>query len=305
MMASNPKNSPYNPDNSMVYSQWRERKLASYPATSADLLVPLADLAEPVPDEYSDMFDRLARFNMVIYAGPPSDGDDADAAKHILTALFSGFGLKRIDSNLGADDDSISALSVTEGANRRYIPYTDRPISWHTDGYYNPPDRRIRGMALHCVQAAGDGGDNRLMDPEIAYILLRDENPDYIAALMHPDAMLIPENDMGNGEIRAAQGGPVFSIDEGDGCLHMRYTARTRSIEWRDDDTTRAAVGFLSEILTDGSPYVFSHRMAAGEGILCNNVLHNRSAFMDDADNKRLVLRARSYDRCAFKELKK
>lgn len=297
-MIHNTNHSPYNLGNSMVYGKWREQKLASYPAGLADLRITLADPAEPGPDEYSAMLERLARFNMVVYAGPPSHGVDRDTAKDILNALVFRFGLKRLDSNPCADEDSISVLSVTEGARRRYIPYTDRSISWHTDGYYNPPARRIRGMALHCVQAAAHGGDNQLMDPEIAYILLRDENPGYIRALMRPDAMLIPENDMGNGEIRPAQGGPVFSINGNDGCLHMRYTARTRSIQWRDDDTTAAAVGFLSEILTDGSPYVFRHRMAASEGILCNNVLHNRSAFVDDGDHKRLVLRARSHDRC-------
>lgn len=297
-MNNDTKHSPYSLANSTAYGQWRERKLACYPASSADLRVSLADPGKPTTAEYNTMLNRLDSFNMVVYAPPPSGGVDGDAAKDILYALGSRFGLKHLDSNLCADEDSISVLSVTEGAHGHYIPYTDRLLSWHTDGYYNPPGRQIRAMALYCVEAAADGGDNRLMDPEIAYILLRDENPDYIDALMHPDAMLIPENDMGNGEIRPAQGGPVFSINGNDGHLHMRYTARTRSIKWRDDETTRAAIGFLSEVMADGSPYVFSHRMAAGEGILCNNVLHNRSAFIDDADHKRLVLRARFYDRC-------
>ena len=40
------------------------------------------------------------------------------------------------------------------------------------------------------------------------------------------------------GIARAAQTGPVFSIDPASGDLHMRYTARTRSIEWKQDATT-------------------------------------------------------------------
>jgi hypothetical protein len=64
-----------------------------------------------------------------------------------------------------------------------FIPYTHKPINWHTDGYYNTLDRRILGMTLHCAQDAEAGGENALLDHEIAYIQLRDANPDYIAAL--------------------------------------------------------------------------------------------------------------------------
>ena len=34
-------------------------------------------------------------------------------------------------------------------------------------------------------------------------------------------------------------------------------------------------------------------------GILCNNVLHERSGFVDDASAPRLLFRARYYDRVA------
>jgi len=301
-MIFKPKNSPYNLDNKGVYSAWREQKLALYPATAEDLLVTLSGDPNTAGDEYAAMQERLADFNMVVYAHSPIEADEPMASKKFLNTLIRRFGLLRLDAHQCADDDSISLLSVAEGGERkRYIPYSNRAISWHTDGYYNTPDHQIRGMGLHCIHPAADGGDNQLMDPEIAYILLRDENPDFIRALMHPDAMLIPENDLGDGEIRPPQGGPVFSIAD-DGSLHMRYTARTRSIEWRDDATTRGAVDFLTGILSDDSPYVFHHRMSAGEGVVCNNVLHNRTSFVDDDENKRLVLRARSYDRCV-KEL--
>jgi hypothetical protein len=35
--------------------------------------------------------------------------------------------------------------------------------------------------------------------------------------------------------------------------------------------------------------------MKAGEGVICNNVLHNRTAF-EDNENKRLLYRARYYN---------
>jgi hypothetical protein len=147
------------------------------------------------------------------------------------------------------------------------------------------------------VRPAAAGGENRLLDPEIAYILLRDADPEYVRALSVRDAMTIPANTAEGTEIRAAQTGPVFSVVSG--ALHMRYTARTRSIEWQADETTRAAVQFLGRILDADSPYVFAHRLAGGQGLVCNNVLHNRSAFTDDPalGLRRLVYRARYSDR--------
>ena len=56
---------------------------------------------------------------------------------------------------------------------------------------------------LHCVSPAADGGENGLLDPEIAYLRLRDENPEFIRALMAPDAMTIPANTEEGGENRA------------------------------------------------------------------------------------------------------
>jgi len=49
-------------------------------------------------------------------------------------------------------------------------------------------------------------------------------------------------------------------------------------------------------LLNENNPYVISYRMQAGEGIIANNVLHNRTAFTD-GEEKRLLYRARYYDR--------
>jgi alpha-ketoglutarate-dependent taurine dioxygenase len=78
----------------------------------------------------------------------------------------------------------------------------------------------------------------------------------------------------------------------------MRYTARKRSIIWKNDKTVEHALAFLHEIL-QGNPYLFRYRLSAGEGVISNNVLHNRSAITDSssADEKRLLYRARFYNR--------
>jgi hypothetical protein len=107
--------------------------------------------------------------------------------------------------------------------------------------------------------------------------------------------MTIPANAGEGIEPRPAQSGPVFCEEAG--ALHMRYTARTRSIEWRADETTHTAVERLKQILETPSPYVFTLRLASGQGLVCNNVLHDRSAFADAPGAGRLVYRARYLDR--------
>ena len=57
-----------------------------------------------------------------------------------MRALGQQFGLERLDGNLRADEDSITSLRVKpEMQENHYIPYTNRPLNWHTDGYYNTP----------------------------------------------------------------------------------------------------------------------------------------------------------------------
>lgn len=287
---------PFDLGDDSAYGAWRDTKLDAYPRHASDLVVEIADPRSLSPAESEAILLRCRRANMAIYVASAQLGAD----KEIPRQLGAQFGLTHLDPNMLADEDGITSLCVVPGkSGRGYIPYSNRRLLWHTDGYYNPPERNIRAMLLHCVRPAQEGGENRLLDPEIAYIALRDENPEWIAALMAPDAMTIPANTESGAETRAAQPGPVFSLDPATGNLHMRYTARVRSIEWKDDATTRAAVAALERILGEQSPYVFRHRLAAGQGLICNNVLHDRSAFADSAgaDAGRLVYRARYYDR--------
>jgi hypothetical protein len=242
----------------------------------------------------------LVKANMALYTITGGDGASPEKQKKWLRRMGEVFGFSRLDVNLCADDDGITPLSVDQSGSRgTYIPYTDRPLSWHTDGYYNSPDHTIRGLALHCVRPAKIGGENRLMDPEIVYILLRDRNPAFIRALSRGDAMTIPANEEeGMDAVRTEQSGPVFSVSPADGSLHMRYTARKCNIRWRDDYATRNALMALEEILlADPGAYGFRYRLAAGQGLISNNVLHDRAGFEDGVGLGRLLYRARYYDR--------
>jgi hypothetical protein len=287
---------PFDLRDETAYGRWREKKMTTCPVSAAELTVEVAGLDALGARERGAIAERCQKTNMAIYACRA--GGTADPAA--MRTFAAGFGLRRFDRHLCSDDCGVSELAVAAtGGRRSYAPYSDRGLSWHTDGYYNEPSAKIRAVLLHCVQAAESGGENLLLDHEIAYIHLRDENPGYIEALMHPQAMIIPANREGDTEIRPARSGPVFSVDPATGALHMRYSARARNIIWRDDPATRAAVACLNEFLTDPDGPAIGCRLSPGQGIISNNVLHNRAAFRDGPQRRRLVYRMRFYDRIA------
>jgi hypothetical protein len=289
---------PFDLSDVAAYARWREEKLDTAPTRLDDIVVSVNDPRTLSADERRRIVELSARCNMAVYVG--RTGGDPD--KDIPRLLGEQLGLKTLDGHWLTDSDGISPLSVIgaeeRGERKDFIPYTDKPIKWHTDGYYNTPERTIRGLMLHCVQSAATGGENQLLDHELAYIALRDENPDFIRALSAPAAMTIPPRMDEDGEARAAQSGPVFSVNA-DGTLHMRYTARTVSIIWREDVITQAAVAALAKLLALPTPWTLHGRLEPGMGLVCNNVLHDRSGFTETAEKRRLLYRARYYERVA------
>lgn len=290
--------SPFSPDNDALYQCWREQKLQHYPIYLDDLIVEVRDPRHLTVTEHQAMLARCRKANMVIYAG--KTGDDPD--RSIPHRMAQQFGLQHLDHNWLADNDGLTSLTVAavnSGAREHYIPYSNSLIQWHTDGYYNLPEQQIHGLLLHCVQSAPEGGKNRLLDHEIAYLRLRDQNPDYIRALMQPDVMTIPARTDGDTVARAKNVGPVFSVDAVTGDLHMRYTIRGRNVVWKDDPLTREALAALGDWLEGDSTYIFRGKLEPGMGLVSNNVLHDRSGFTDTQDRRRLLYRARYMDRLA------
>lgn len=287
--------SPFDLDNDIAYHAWLESKMDDYPQNIEDIIVEINDPRKLSGVEYKVICELLKKTNMAIYAG--NTGNDPD--KDIPDQLAQRFGLFSPDDNRGADD-GITALRVVGDEWRgEYIPYTNKPIHWHTDGYYNTSHHQINALFLHCVSPAASGGENALLDHEIIYIRLRQQNPDYIRALMQSDVMMIPANVSKEGKvIRPDRYGPVFSVSAS-GDLHMRYTARTRSIQWKQESLVQEAVALLHDYLHTDSPYIYRGTLQSGQGLICNNVLHDRSGFDEDEVHKRLLYRMRYYQRIA------
>lgn len=285
--------SPFALDNPHGYAQWRAHKLAH---AGVPLPITLGNPANLTDSERNALLRTCALRNFALFRSAARPADVPSA----LQAFGRRMGLLRLDQNLCADDSGITAITVRATAtDHTYIPYTSRPLGWHTDGYYNADQQQVRAWLLYCEQPAAEGGANELLDHEIAYIRLRDQNPAWIAALMADDAFTIPSNTEGGAQIRPDHSGPVFSISPHDGTLHMRYSARQRNIVWKDDPTTREAAAFLLYLFERGDDHIVRYRLQAGEGVISNNVLHRRDGFRDapDGSSKRLLHRARYHQR--------
>jgi len=302
-MPHKPKNSPSAPLSAQVpghfnlsdhdaYRAWRQQKLLDYPTDTQALCIDIQNPCSLSNRERTKIQTQLNKTNLVIYK---CVGEAL--TKEGLNALTAQLGLQQLDHNLCADNDKITSLQVREsGRHGGYIPYSDKRLSWHTDGYYNPPAQQVRAIAMHCVRPAYEGGENQYLDPEILYIQLRDTNPSWIDALQHPQAMVIPPNIEKGKLIRDVTPGPVFSVIPS-GHLHMRYSARTRNIEWLESEPIKQATAFITDYLNSESDTLFRYRLKANEGVISNNVLHNRTAFKDEVKPGRLLYRARFYER--------
>ncbi len=289
----------FNLDDEGAYQAWRQAKLDGYPQTLTDLIVEIQDPFAMTDAEREALIRVCAKANMVIYAIKDPDS----VTENPLPAMLRQLGVNDVDHNLGASSDGLSKLSPGGSAHApfaNFIPYRKAQIGWHTDGYYNPNDNQVKTLALYCERPAHEGGENELLDHEIAYIRLRDENPEHIRAFLDPEVMTIPARMEGDKVARPDRSGPVFSIQGGH--LHMRYTARTKSIRWKDAPEVEAARAALTRIMKEEPEYLFRGRLEKGLGLISTNVLHTREAFEDkDGEPKRELYRQRCFDRVPTK----
>ena len=112
-----------------------------------------------------------------------------------LLRFVESIGMKTYDCN-NIDSNRISTITPRKTSKVSYIPYTDKALNWHTDGYYD--EKSIFSWLLHCISPASEGGENYLLDHELAlreYVLRHDD----INNLMSEDIFNTLENDINNG----------------------------------------------------------------------------------------------------------
>lgn len=289
---------PFNLSCPVDFEKWADQKLSFYRTDR------IKDIAQAIvigadgsvdEDRIKAIKQRVGRYGFALYR---IDGRH-EFGPGELNRLGDSLGLRQLDANLCASEDRISVItdeSATEGNKQRYIPYSNRPLNWHTDGYYNPRHQAVRAFILHCNQPAASGGESGLIDPEIIYLFLRRKNPDFIRALCRPDVMQIPANDQDGKCLREKTCSSVFQISDDRRTMSMRYSQRKRHIHWLDDDLTQEALEELNRLLATDADWSLSMRLQAGEGIISNNALHCRRQYLDDKSSRREFLRARYYN---------
>ena len=292
---------PFNISAQTDFEGWADYKLSLYDEDALDKVVdPVIISADGCLTDVQRkaIQQKVERYNFALYR--VNGGGEFGSAD--LNRLGQSLGLRQLDANLCAEEDLISVITDTSATKEgrlprnRYIPYSNRALNWHTDGYYNPVKQRVLAFILHCQQQAESGGDNILIDPDIIYLLLRRQNPAYITALSRDDVMRIPANTQDGVCIREETTSSVFQTSADFTRLAMRYSQRKKHIIWRDDNLTQAALSELNRLLDSDSNWRIKVRLKPGEGIISNNVLHCRQQFTDGIGSRRLFLRARYYN---------
>ena len=268
---------------SAEFLRWAEEKEKNIPENIDGIFVNIHDINNVKTSEIAKIKETINKYNSCIYSSKIALKSNTDLLKFVELV-----GMRTYDCN-NIESSKISTITPIESNKINYIPYTDKSLNWHTDGYYDK--KSIFSWLLHCVNPATQGGENYLLDHELAlreYVFSNDDIDD----LMAGDALTIPESkDTSRSEISTY----VFSFKNQYKKLHMRFSMRKDNIG--TSPKASLAVTKLKKIIeNDCAKYSLSYKLQKNEGIITNNILHGRKAFKDDMVKRRL-LRIRSYER--------
>ena len=265
------------------FLRWAEEKEKNIPRNINGILVNIHDINNVKTSEITKIKETINKYNSCIYSSKIALKSNTDLLKFVELV-----GMRTYDCN-NIESSKITTITPLENNKINYIPYTDKSLNWHTDGYYDK--KSIFSWLLHCVNPATQGGENYLLDHELAlreYVFSNDDIDD----LMAGDALTIPESkDTSRSEISTY----IFSFKNQYKKLHMRFSMRKDNIG--TSAKASVAVTKLKKIIeNDCAKYSLTYKLQKNEGIITNNILHGRKAFKDDMVKRRL-LRIRSYER--------
>ena len=201
------------------FIEWAAKKDLDIPSNINDLKVSISDINHVSKAEISQIKQKLTKFNCCIYAS----GTNLDDNSKIMRFAQS-LGMRTFDSH-NIDDSAISTISANKDENNmRYIPYTNKGLNWHTDGYYD--SKPIFSWLLHCIEPALSGGENFLLDHELAireYILKYDD----IIYLTNNETFSIPTDEVAKREITSNY---VCDMNNEYKKLHINFSMRKENI---------------------------------------------------------------------------
>ena len=271
------------------YKRWKDKKLESFTRNLDDLTVQIHSPSALSKPEKSRVISLLSSNNIVFIHIDKITCRDKPSIKSFARQI--GLGNYELDSQ--SDKDGLTEIKDIEDEKRlsEYVPYTNKELNWHTDGYYTDQNNSVLAWMLFCQEAAEDGGMNKYLDHEIAYILFNNKSDKLKDLLLH-DACCIPTNTKTN---RKEVYNPVFMFK--DEKLHMKFTMRERNITWNKNITE--AINILKSIIKESSDYHIINKLEPGNGVITNNIIHMRTAFTNSKNKNRLLYRLRSKQRVA------
>ena len=274
------------------YKRWEEKKLNNFVPQADNLMVEIINADSLKQSEKSKIKDLLAQHNLVFYQFKSIKKSTSDS----VLSFSKQLGLEDFDYNLRTDKTGLTSITAQDDVDKQdeYVPFTTKQLNWHTDGYYNLPKESIHSWLLHCEEPAKDGGENEFLDHEIAYILFNQKNKN-ISCLMDSNAYTIPKNEKTG---RESVNGYVFSFDNKYKKLHMRFTMRENNISWNKNAVKE--INELKEIIKESEKYHIKYKLDYRQGVITNNILHNRSSFTNLENQTRLIYRIRSKKRVVF-----
>src|SRR5574340_18800 len=270
------------------YLKWRDEKLAAYPRNVCELVVELGDMTALRAAERTRILETVERANMCVFTAGSAELEMAS-----LLALGRQLGVTRTDKSAR---HSQSDELTDSGILNRAIPFSTRHCNWHTDATYYGSDQTIEALFLLCKRPALEGGSNKVLDHEVLYIPLRDTDRGGFEVLMNRNCFNY--RNPTTGEVDPHRGGKVFWANAG-GHFGHRFSCRKTGMAGSDESDVAAARKVLESVIADEPAHVIEGRLESGMGLVSNNVLHTRERLVDsdDAAKKRLLFRARFYDR--------
>ena len=269
---------------SKQFMDWAAEKMANIPSNINDLKIDIKDINHVQSNEISKIKALMDRYNYCIY----NSGSELKSKAH-LVSFAQSIGMMTYDLN-NIDNDAVCSITRNKLNDKKgYIPYTNKALNWHTDGYYD--QKPIYSWLLHCMIPAEEGGENRLLDHELVirqYVLKYDD----INLLEKDNAFIIPGNDDAG---RLDTESYVCSNKNKYNKLHMKFSMRKDNIKLNDN--VELAMIKMKDIITDDcKKYYLTYKLSKSEGIISNNILHGRNSYKD-GENMRKIFRIRSYER--------
>ena len=272
------------------YPYWRDEKLKNFQSLD-NCLVELKNTQELSLIEKNKIKELCKTNNFALIQTPKALKYDS-----MVLDFNTQLGLIQNDKHLFISSNDLAHITPVKNKQQgEFIPYTNKKINWHTDGYYNDLEHRVRSFTLFCAKPAKSGGVNNWLDIEMLYILFREKDEKLIKLLSLIDSMTIPAHTRDNKVLRVESKDAIFLTDNKTNSLYMRYTQRKKNIYFHNE--VLEAVNLLDTILEGGSDYHHQHKMLEGQGIINNNVIHTRSSFVSYDKEPRVMLRGRYFVR--------